>query len=82
MSVHVKPLTTFPITDAVRLQVKVQAAVDLVGAFLDATCLIPMENESDSGPCGVQRTLSAKESAAYHAALNFLECYMDAPDNC
>jgi len=81
--VHVKPLTVLPLTDAIRLQLKVQAAVDMVDAFLQATYILPMEcDEIDGRPQGVQRPLTPKESAAYHAALNFLECYMDEPHNC
>jgi len=66
--------------DSPSLEPKVEAALELVGMFLESTaaCVIPPDDIPGGGGAQMmQRALSAKECAAYNAALNFLECYMD-----
>lgn len=57
---------------------KIESALSIVSMFLDSTRLVVIEPDVQGNPRGIRRPLEPKECAAYNAALNFLECYMDS----
>ena len=67
--------------DGCLAQQKIDAAMGITGMFLEATkpVYICRDDEEPQAHRLDGRTLTPRESSAYHAALNFLERYMDAP---
>lgn len=81
----VRPVSVEPAIDQEQLlgccrQQKIDTAMGIVSMFMEITKPLVLSPNPEDPSSVVRCQLTGKEVGAYHAALDWLERYLDAPD--